>query len=247
MSLLKINSDFRVEVILSNPMNQFLIINTNLFFNAISKFRKVGIMSELTSVMVELEEDQVLDLIKQRVEKDPNDALQIVEDLRAAMNEIGKRFEAKDYYLSDLVYAADIFENALKFIKPHLKTEAQKLGKILLGTVAGDIHDIGKNILGSLLECAGFEVIDIGADQPVDAFIEAIQKEKPDLVGLSTLLTVGFDSMKNTIQKIREVTQLKIIVGGGVVNEDWANQVKADYFATNAMDGVNKIREALDV
>ncbi|MHA1405088.1 MAG: cobalamin B12-binding domain-containing protein [Candidatus Helarchaeota archaeon] len=150
-------------------------------------------MSELTKAAVELEEDQVLNLVKDRLAKNSDEGLQIVEELREAMNIIGKRFEEQEYFLSDLVFAAEIFENAIKIIRPYLKTETQKLGKVLIGTVQGDIHDIGKSILGSLLECAGFEVIDLGVDQPIQNFIEAIKKENPDIIGLSTLLTIGFD------------------------------------------------------
>jgi len=204
-------------------------------------------MSELTKAAVELEEDQVLNLVKDRLAKNSDEGLQIVEELREAMNIIGKRFEEQEYFLSDLVFAAEIFENAIKIIRPYLKTETQKLGKVLIGTVQGDIHDIGKSILGSLLECAGFEVIDLGVDQPIQNFIEAIKKENPDIIGLSTLLTIGFDSMKKTIEEIRKVTEKKIIIGGGVINQDWCDQVKADLWAKDAMDGVNKIRELLDV
>ncbi len=204
-------------------------------------------MEEITKELGELEEDKVLELIETYL-SDEKDPIEILKALQAGMDIIGKRYENNEYFLSDLIFSAEIFENASAKILPNLKDkDAESLGKIILGTVKGDVHDIGKNIIGTLLKTAGFEVIDIGVDQSTQDFINAIKKHQPDLIGLSGLLTTTFEPMKETISEIKKLGHYKIMIGGGIIDKNWCNQVGADDYTTDAMDGLMKIKKLLDV
>ncbi|MHA1785053.1 MAG: cobalamin B12-binding domain-containing protein, partial [Candidatus Helarchaeota archaeon] len=195
----------------------------------------------------DLEEKKVLELIDDSINRG-TDPIEILEALQKGMEIVGKRYEESEYFLSDLIFSAEIFENAGEKILPLIKKDQGNIiGKILLGTVKGDIHEIGKNIVGTLLKCAGFEVIDIGVDQPTKNFIDAAKKHEPDLIGLSGLLTIAFDSMKETIAELRKLGNFKIMIGGGIIDQNWCNQVGADDYTTDAMDGVMKIKKLLDV
>ncbi|NHI92982.1 MAG: cobalamin-binding protein [Candidatus Lokiarchaeota archaeon] len=204
-------------------------------------------MEDISKALGELEEDKVLELVQKAIDEG-KDPINILEALQKGMDIIGKLYEKNEYFLSDLIFSAEIFENANNKLLPLLeKSQGDRLGKIILGTVKGDVHDIGKNIVGALLRCAGFEVIDIGVDQPVKNFVAAVKKNNPDLVGLSGLLTIAFDSMKETISELRKLGDLKIIIGGGIIDQNWCKQVGADGFTTDAMDGIMKIKKLLDV
>ena len=204
-------------------------------------------MEAISKNLGDLEEKKVLELIDDSINRG-TDPIEILEALQKGMEIVGKRYEESEYFLSDLIFSAEIFENAGEKILPLIKKDQGNIiGKILLGTVKGDIHEIGKNIVGTLLKCAGFEVIDIGVDQPTKNFIDAAKKHKPDLIGLSGLLTIAFDSMKETIAELRKLGNFKIMIGGGIIDQNWCNQVGADDYTTDAMDGVMKIKKLLDV
>ena len=197
---------------------------------------------EITQTLVNLDEDGTLDLVKQ-AEIKGIDPLEIIGYLRDGMELIGQKFAAKEYYISDMIYAAEIFHQAMKIIEPHLQVASTDiLGKVVIGTAKSDIHDIGKNIVVSLLKCAGFEVHDLGVDVPPSVVVEKVREVQPDIVGLSGLLTTSFEPMVETIELLEKEglrSSIRVMVGGGPVNEEWAQKCKADAYAKDAVEAVN--------
>jgi len=170
----------------------------------------------------------------------------VLELCREAMDIVGKRFEQGEYFLPELVLAGEMLENIGAIAKPLITQgpggEPKKLAKVLVGTVHGDLHDIGKNIVTFMLDINGFEVKDIGIDVPVKTFIDEINAFRPDVVGLSGFLTIAFDSMKETIAAIQDAglrDKLKIMIGGGQVDEAVRNYTGADAFGTTAVEAVS--------
>lgn len=155
-----------------------------------------------------------------------------------AMAEVGRRFECGEYYVPEMLVAARAMQSGLAILKPHLQqNEAKSTGKIVVGTVKGDLHDIGKNLVAMMLEGAGFEVKDLGADVSPDKFVVAVIEHHPDLVGLSALLTTTMPNMKVTIDALKAAgvrDQVKVIIGGAPVTEEYANQIGADGFSPDA-------------
>ena len=206
-------------------------------------------MSEaLINAMVELEDDLVLKLVKAQLEK--RNPLEIFKDLKISLTKIGDLFESEEYFLSDLIIAADTFKEASKLIEPYFSKKHDEIkGKILIGTVENDMHDIGKNIIITLLRSEGYEVIDLGIDVSAKEFLEAVKKTHPNIVGLSGLLTSSKEPMKNTIELIKDeytnTKKLIFIVGGVAINEEWIKDTGADYGTTNAINGLKIINDAI--
>lgn len=207
---------------------------------------------DLVGLLADLKEQEALALVRERLDAG-EDPVAILDDARAAMEVVGKRFEENTYFIPDLVYSGEILKTISEIIKPLLVKEeekSEKLGKVLIGTVAGDIHDIGKNIVTFLLEVNGFEVKDIGVDVPAKKFVEAIKEFEPDVVGLSCLLTVAFDAMKDTITAIQDAglrDKVKIMIGGGVVDEHLVPYVGADGFEQYASGAVTISKKWLGI
>jgi 5-methyltetrahydrofolate--homocysteine methyltransferase len=174
----------------------------------------------------------------------PEDTL---DSIRKGLDIAGKKFEEGEYFLSELVVAGDIAKEAMKEIEPYLKNERRKAkGKVILATVDGDIHDIGKNVVNMLLTASGFEVIDLGVTVPTDEILEAVKKNKPNILGLSALITITMVEMEEIIRKLIENglrNNLKIIVGGSPVSEEYAKRIGADHRAIDAVEGVNKCHQ----
>jgi methanogenic corrinoid protein MtbC1 len=202
------------------------------------------IMAEdLVKALAELREKDAIKTAEDRLNAG-DEPISILGDARRAMEIVGKRFEACEYFIPDLIYAGEILNEIAKMVKPKLvKTEKEKtLGKFLMGTVAGDIHDIGKNIVTFMLELNGFDVHDLGVDVPPQRFIEEIERFEPDIVGLSGFLTLAYDAMKETIQAIERAglrEKVKIMIGGGVLDESIVGYVGADGFEPNAGGAVS--------
>ncbi len=163
-----------------------------------------------------------------------------------AMDEVGRRFEAEEYFVPELLLAARAMKGALELIRPLLAARgAQPAGRVIIGTVKGDLHDIGKNLVGSMLEGAGFEVIDLGADVAPDAFAEAVKAKNADLIALSALLTVTMPSMKATVEALSRHgvrDRVKVIIGGAPVTRDFAAAIGADGYGENATSAVTLAR-----
>jgi len=209
-------------------------------------------MGKLTEAMAKLDKDSVIKIVSQELEsgKDP---LEIIEELRKGMEIVGEGFEKLERFLMDLIWASEIFKDAAALIMPKIKEKMKDMpvkGKVVIGTVKGDIHDIGKNLVMALLECAGFEVLDLGVDIAPEVFVEKIKEHKPQIVGMSGLLTASIDVMQETIEAIEKAglrKELKIIVGGGVVGDQWTRgKVKADATVTSAVEGVKLAEEYVE-
>ncbi len=197
-------------------------------------------LSDSLAVAVsELDDEQALALVKTRLESGV-DPLSIIANLQEGMTEVGMRFETGDYFLSELVLAGEIMREIMEELEPLLEGTTQEFkGNVVVGTVKGDVHDLGKNIVVMLLKGAGYNVIDLGVDVSTEKFINAITEYKAPLVGMSVLLTACQDGMKETIQVIRTSgLDIKIVIGGNYVDEIVKNNVGADFVANNASDAV---------
>lgn len=196
---------------------------------------------KIASLIVDLEEEKTLAAVRAALDGGV-EPLALVEELREGMSEVGRRFEEKEYYLSELIMSAEIFKQAIELIEVKLggATEASK-GSVVLGTVKGDIHDIGKNIVASLLRCDGFDVHDLGVDVSPGAFVSKLQETGAKLLALSGLLTMAFDAMKETVEAVSGAAlrdSVKIIIGGGPVNESVVEFTGADAYGKDAGEAV---------
>ncbi len=206
----------------------------------------------ITRAVSDLDESTALALVEEAVavHEDPAEIIHAVQDgLRA----VGERYESKDIYLSGLIMAGEIFRGAMEMVKPGLEEElvGDAYGRVLLGTVAGDIHDIGKNLAALAFRMLGFTVHDLGVNVPPQKFLEAAREFKPDIVGMSGLLTVAFDAMQQTIALLKEhADELAkaplYVIGGGTINEQVARYVGADLWTDDAMEGARQCQQALE-
>jgi methanogenic corrinoid protein MtbC1 len=201
--------------------------------------------------VLELNEAEVLRLVQERLQSG-DDPLALVEACEAGMRRVGERYEQGQYFLSALIMAGEIFREVIESVQPVIedRIKGNESGRILLGTVQNDIHDIGKNIQAVLLSCYGFTVLDLGVDVPPGEFLTQALKFQPDIIGLSGLLTSSYDSMQETIVVLRQavdngLARVPIIIGGGTLNEQVRQYVGADYWIGNSMDGVRLCQRLL--
>ncbi len=173
----------------------------------------------------------------------------VKEALIPAMDEVGNLVQAGDYHIPDMLVAAKAMGACMTIIKPYLAGSAMKpVGKVVIGTVQGDLHDIGKNLVVTIFEGSGLEVVNLGSDVAPEKFVQAIQEEKPDFVGLSALLTTTMLSMKETIEAIEKAglrNQVKVMIGGAPVTREFAEQIGADFYAPDATAGREYTRTIL--
>jgi 5-methyltetrahydrofolate--homocysteine methyltransferase len=178
---------------------------------------------------------------------DPGEILN--QGMIAAMAEVGQRFEAGDMFVPEMLIAARAMKEGLAILQPHLvDAGVEPVGKVVLGTVKGDLHDIGKNLVGMMLEGSGFEVIDLGVDVPPEGFVAAIQEHQPQIVGLSALLTTTMPGMQEIIEALvaAEVRDhVKVMVGGAPVTSDFANEIGADAYAADASAAATQAKRLL--
>ena len=164
----------------------------------------------------------------------------------AAMGEVGRLFEEGEMFVPEMLIAARAMQAAMNILKPYLaEDEVVSAGKIVLGTVSGDLHDIGKNLVGMMMEGAGFEIIDLGNDVSPDAFVKAVRENEADLVGMSALLTTTMPSMKATIEALTEAglrDKVKVMVGGAPITQNYADEIGADGFAPDASSATRKAK-----
>ncbi len=199
---------------------------------------------QLINLLADLDEEAVLKLVQKRI-RAGDDPLQIIEDCNAGLQLVGQRYETGEFFVSGLIMSGEIFREVVELVQPLLQQQmkGQSSGTVLVGTVSGDIHDIGKNIAEMLLACYGFTVIDLGVDVPPALFASKAIEIKPDIVGLSGLITASFDAMKTTVAALRAAAQahrcsFPIVIGGGLIDEQVCRYVGADDWVNNAMDGV---------
>ncbi|KPU42512.1 methionine synthase [Oxobacter pfennigii] len=202
----------------------------------------------LTQAVGELDEERVLEMLQSFVEGKPSEeeAQKVVAACQSGMAIVGDLYEKGEYFVGDLIFAGELLTNAINTLKPVLGSDSTaSAGTIVLGTVAGDLHDIGKNIFKSMSEAAGFKVIDLGIDQPASAFVEKVKEVKPVAVGMSGVLTLALEAMKDTVDALKEAglrDSVKIIIGGNPVTKEACQQIGADAFTTNAAEGVKIIQ-----
>jgi len=202
---------------------------------------------DLVKAIVDLREEEALRITKERLSAG-EDPLNILQDSRNAMEIVGKRFEDKEYFIPDLVYSGEILREIAEIVTPKLEktVQTERLGKVIIGTVAGDIHDIGKNIVTFMLDINGFEVYDLGVDVPAQNFVDKIEETKTGIVGLSGFLTLAYDSMKETINIIESAglrDKVKIMIGGGQINDEIRKYTGADAYRPDAGGAVSLAKE----
>jgi methanogenic corrinoid protein MtbC1 len=198
---------------------------------------------DLCNTLADLKEEEAVAIVQDRL-KANDDPFAILDDTRRAMEIVGKRFSESKYFIPDLVYSGEILKKINELIKPKLAKEGEaKLGgKVIIGTVAGDIHDIGKDIVVFMLDVSGFEVYDLGVDVPAQKFVDKIKESGAPIVGLSGFLTLAFDSMKQTIEAIKGAglrDNIKVMIGGGQITDEVVKYTGADAYGKDAMVGVS--------
>ena len=201
----------------------------------------------LIHALVEMQEAEALQKAKQLLDEG-TDPMNILEACSKAMKTVGKRFEQGEYFLPHLIMAGVMLKQISETIRPLIKEEKTEAGRgrVLMGTVSGDIHDIGKNMVIFLLEVNGFEVRDIGIDQPLENFLKAIREFQPQVVGMSGLLTLAFDSMKETVRAIEDAglrEKVRIMIGGAQVTEQVKDYTGADAYGPDALAGVRLVEQ----
>jgi dimethylamine corrinoid protein len=198
----------------------------------------------LTQYVGELDEESVIEMLNEFVASNPSEeeAQKVVNACQRGMAIVGDLFDQGEYFVGDLIFAGEVLSGAIDVLKPVIGTDnTEKVGTIVLGTVSGDLHDIGKNIFKSMSEAAGFEVYDLGIDVTAEAFIEKVKEVNPQIIGMSGVLTLAIDAMKDTIDELKKAglrDDLKIVIGGNPVTKEACELVGADAFTTNAAEGV---------
>ncbi len=203
---------------------------------------KEELFSEIKSALVEFE----VDLLKVKAQEALDqgvDAEEIISVLSEGMDVVGERYQAGEYFVTSLIIAGETMKEAIEVLEPHLSGQgAAKRGKIVMATVAGDIHDIGKNIFTTLMDTAGFDVIDLGVDVSAEAVIAAIKEHSPDILGLSALLTTNLEQFPLIVDMLEKEglrSGVKIVVGGATVTDEFAKAAGVDALAKSAVEGVN--------
>ena len=197
---------------------------------------------KLVKLLSDLQEPEALAFVDKSLAEGA-DPMDLLGQAKEAMNIVGERFASEEYFIPDLVFSGEILKGIVKKLEPHLKKgeEEKRLGKVVIGTVAGDIHDIGKDMVVFMLDVNGFEVVDLGIDVPVQKFVDTIKETGSKVVGLSGFLTLAFQSMKETVDAIKAAglrDQVKIMIGGGQIDEQVKGFTGADAYGKDAMAAV---------
>ena len=206
-------------------------------------------IDDLRQCVIEGEEERTESLVKQAMAEGKPPERILREGLIAAMTEVGRLFEAGEYYVPEMLIAARAMKSGLTLLRPQLAAaNVQAVGKVVIGTVQGDLHDIGKNLVGMMLEGAGFEVIDLGTDVSPQKFVEAVQTHHPDLIGCSALLTTTMPKMKVVVEALKEAGlrgQVKVMIGGAPVTEKYGADIGADMYASDAASAATRAKQLL--
>lgn len=207
---------------------------------------------DYVNLLADLKEDEILKLTKERIDSG-EDPMNILNDSRKGMEIVGKRFADGEYFLPELVFSGELLKEVTDLVKPHLSggtAESKKVGKVVIGTVAGDIHDIGLNIVDFMLDVNGFEVTNLGVDVPAEKFVQAVKDTKAPVLGLSGFLTPAFDAMKETVEALEKAgirKDIKVMIGGGQMDDEVKKYAKADAFGKDAMAAVKLAKEWIGV
>ncbi len=207
---------------------------------------------DLVQEISDLNEDRIMSLVEEKIEKG-QDPKRVLDECRKGITKVGERYEQKEYFLPELMLAGEVLDDVMALIKPELKggdSEEEGLGKVLIATVQGDIHDIGSGIVSFVLEINGFDVHNIGVDVPPEEIVDNIKELKPEVVGLSAFLTTAIDDLKETIEVIdgeglRE--DVRIMIGGAPINQEVTEHVGADDWGEDAMEAVRLAKKWVGV
>jgi methanogenic corrinoid protein MtbC1 len=203
--------------------------------------------SELAVLLADLEEEKLLNTVKNRIQENTN-PLVILDECREGIRLVGERFEKGDYFVSDLIMSAEIFKGVLGLLEPLMTSgyQGKSAGKMVFGTVKGDIHNIGKDIVISMLRADGFEVIDLGVDVPEEQFVSKVRETGATMVGLSGLLTIAYDSMKSTVDALVQAglrKRVQVMVGGSMMNDSVCAYIGADAWGNNVASAMTLARK----
>lgn len=193
--------------------------------------------------------EMVEKLVREAIANENSAEKILYEGLVEGMNIVSEKFKNYECFIPEVLISAKAMKIGLEILKPRLAaTKVKSLGKVVIGTIQGDLHDIGKNIVAMLLQGAGFEIIDLGADVPIDRFIDSVKKEKANIVAMSSLLVTTMMNMKTVIQGLKDAgvrQEVKVIIGGAPVTQDFATQIEADGYASDAASGVDVAKELI--
>lgn len=209
------------------------------------------IINQLTNSLIEGDPDATVDLTQKAISQGIEPLVIIDEGLMPGMNIVGDKFASGEYFLPDLIIAADGMQKAMELLEPELKARHQSVesaGVVLLGTVKGDIHEIGKSLVGTMLSANGFKVHDLGVDVPTENFINKVKEIQPDIIGLSALLTTTMTVQREVIEALTEAgirSKIKVLIGGAPVTRSWADDIGADDYAEDAMGAVQVARKLM--
>jgi methanogenic corrinoid protein MtbC1 len=202
---------------------------------------------KLVKLLSDLKESEALTFVEKSLAEGA-DPMDLLGQTKEAMNIVGQRFATEEYFIPDLVFSGEILKGIVSKLEPHLKKgeEEKRLGKVIIGTVAGDIHDIGKDLVVFMLDVNGFEVVDLGVDVPVQKFVDTIKETSSTVVGLSGFLTLAFQSMKDTVDAIKAAglrDKVRIMIGGGQIDEQVKSFTGADAYGKDAMEAIQLARK----
>jgi len=209
----------------------------------------MAILDDLRQHVIDGDMNQTQKLVQEAIAENIPAEQILKEGLISAMAEVGRLFESGEYFMPEMLIAARAMKSGLTLLRPHLiAANVQAIGKVIIGTVQGDVHDIGKNLVGMMLEGAGFEVIDLGVDVPPEKYIQAVREHHPDLLACSALLTTTMLRMKDLILALDEAGlrgQVKVMVGGAPITESYAKDIGADLFAPDAASAASRAKELI--
>ena len=207
------------------------------------------ILDDLRQRVIDGDMNQTQKLVQEAIAENIPAEQILKEGLISAMAEVGRLFESGEYFMPEMLIAARAMKSGLTLLRPHLiAANVQAIGKVIIGTVQGDVHDIGKNLVGMMLEGAGFEVIDLGVDVPPEKYIQAVREHHPDLLACSALLTTTMLRMKDLILALDEAGlrgRVKVMVGGAPITESYAKDIGADLFAPDAASAASRAKELI--
>jgi len=206
-------------------------------------------MKELKELVKKGKAPETAEMVKKLIDEGKEPEAIMKQGLIPAMDEVGDLFQKGEYFVPEMLVAARAMQKGLEVLKPRLvESGIEPIGRVVLGTVKGDLHDIGKNLVAMALEGAGFEVIDLGTDVPPEKFVEAIKKHEPQVIGMSALLTTTMMAMKDTVEAMKKAgvrDQVKIMIGGAPVRQEFADEIGADYYGPDSTAGRNFARDVV--
>ena len=215
--------------------------------------QKQDLLDEIAQAVVDLEDDRVNHLTRAALKAAIAPRLVVEAGLRRGITMVGDSFSRGEVFLPELMLAAQAMQGAIEILKPEMartQTQTPNLGRVVMGTVAGDLHDLGKGLVLSLLEMAGFEVVDLGIDVPGQKFVESVAQYQPDVVGMSALMSTTLRNQQKVMEALAEAglrDRVKVIVGGAAVTTEWAENIGADGYSDNATDAVGMVKDLLGI